>query len=77
MKLRGSESTCHRGKTNASTRTRTQVTVWCGYVSGGIIGQIFFENEQENAITVNGDCYRTMLSDFMFAKIEKYDIDDI
>ena len=54
-----------------------RVTVWCGFWSGGIIGPFFFENEQGNAVTVNGDRYRAMLSDFLFPKIEEDDIDDI
>lgn len=54
-----------------------RVTVWCGFWSGGIIWPFFFENEQENAITVNGDRYRAMLSDFLFPKIKEDDIDNI
>ena len=32
-----------------------RVTVWCGIWPRGIIGQFFFENEQGEAVTVNGD----------------------
>ena len=35
-----------------------QLTVCCGFWSRGIIGSFFFENEQGEAITVNGDRYR-------------------
>ena len=35
-----------------------QVTVWYGFWSRGIILPFFFENEQEEAVTVNGDRYR-------------------
>ena len=45
--------------------------------SRGIIGQFFFENEQREAFTVNGDCYRTMLTEFLFSKIEEEDIGNI
>ena len=41
-------------------------TVWCGFWSRGIIGQFFFENEQGEAVTVNGDRYRAMLNEFKF-----------
>ena len=34
----------------------------------------FFENEQEEAIMVNGDRYRAMLNEFLFTKIEEEDI---
>ena len=32
----------------------------------GLIGPFFFENEQEETVTVNGDRYRAMLNEFMF-----------
>ena len=50
------------------------VTVLCGFWSRGIIGQ-FFENEQGEAVTVNGDRYRTMLNEFLFTKIEEKNTD--
>ena len=37
----------------------------------------FFENEQGEAVTANGDCYRAMLNEFLFTKIEEEDIDNI
>ena len=47
-----------------------RVTVWCGFWSRGIIGPFFFENEQEQAVIVNGDRYRAMLNEFLFTKIK-------
>ena len=47
----------------------TQVTVWCGFWSRGIIGPFLFENEQGEAVTVNSDRYRAMLYEFLFTKI--------
>ena len=41
------------------------------------IWAIFFENEQGEAVTVNGDRYRAMLNEFLFTKIEKGDIGNI
>ena len=35
---------------------------------------IFCENEQGEAVTVNGDRYRAMLNEFLFTKIEEKDI---
>ena len=37
----------------------------------------FFENEQGEAVTVNGDIYRTILNEFLFTKIEEEDIGNI
>ena len=54
-----------------------RVTVWCGFWSGGLIEPFFFENEQGEAATVNGDHYRGMLNVFLFTKIEKEDIGNI
>ena len=41
------------------------------------IEPFFFENEQGEAITVNGDRYLAMLNDFLFTKIEEEDIGNI
>ena len=54
-----------------------RVTVWCRFWSTGIIVPFFFENEQGEAVTVNGDRYQTMLNEFLFTKIEKEDIANI
>ena len=57
------------------TPTHTKrVTVCCGFWSRGIIGPFFFENEQGEAVTVNGDRYQAMLNEFLFTKIEEEDI---
>ena len=39
-----------------------RVTVWYGFWCR----EIFFENEQAQAFTVNGDRYRAMLNEFLF-----------
>ena len=54
-----------------------RVTVWCGFWSRGLIGPVFFEKEQAEAITVNGDRYRAMFNEFLFTKIEKENIGNI
>ena len=53
------------------------VTVWCGFWSRAIIRPFFFENEQGEAITVNGDRYRAMLNEFLSIKIEKQDVGNL
>ena len=52
-----------------------QVTVWCWFWSRGIIGPFFFENEQEDAVTVIGD--RALLNEFLLTKIEEESIGNI
>ena len=54
-----------------------RVTVWCGFWSRVIIGLFFFENEQGEIVTVNGDRYQAMLNEFLFTKIEERDINSI
>ena len=54
-----------------------RVTDWCGLWSRGIIGPFFFENEEAEAVTLNGDRYRAMLKEFLFRKIEEEDIGNI
>ena len=69
----------HR-KTHAYIKRPThpkRVTVWCGLWFRGIIERFFFENEQEEAVTVKGDRYRALLNEFLFIKIEEEDISNI
>ena len=54
-----------------------RITVWCRFWSRGIIRQFFFENEQGEAVTVNGRRYGAMLNEFLFTKIEEKDIGNI
>ena len=54
-----------------------RLTVWCGFWSRGIIEPFFFEIEQGETITVNGDRYRAILNEFLFTKIEEEDIGNI
>ena len=54
-----------------------RVTVWCGFWSGGIIGPFFFENDAGNAVTVNGERYRAMLTNFLWPKIDAMNVDDL
>ena len=52
-------------------------TVWCGFWSRGIIGPFFFENEQVEAVTINGDRYWANFKELLFTKIEQEDIGNI
>lgn len=54
-----------------------KLTVWCGFWSGGIIGPYFFRNEAGNTVTVNGERYRSMITNFLWPKLEEVDLDNI
>ncbi|KAK3892905.1 hypothetical protein Pcinc_003271 [Petrolisthes cinctipes] len=40
-------------------------TVWCGLTADEIIGPYIFEDDHGNAVTVNGERYRTMIENFL------------
>ena len=48
-----------------------KVTVWCGMTSNEIIGPYFFEEENGRAITVNGERYHTLITDFLIPKVNE------
>lgn len=52
-------------------------TVWCGLWAGGIIGPYFFEDEAGDAVTVNGDRYRDMLTNFAISEIIDLNVPDM
>ena len=52
-------------------------SVWCRFWFRVIIGPFFFENEQGEAVTVNGNLYRAMLNEVLLTKIEEEDIGNI
>ena len=54
-----------------------RVTVWCWFWTRGIIGPYFFENQQGEAVTVNGDRYRAISNEFLLTEIEEEDIGNI
>ncbi|GFV40259.1 uncharacterized protein TNCV_1444121 [Trichonephila clavipes] len=41
-----------------------KLTVWCALWAGGIIGPYFFKNDEGHNVTVNGDRYRAMITNF-------------
>ncbi|GFU54306.1 uncharacterized protein TNCV_576821 [Trichonephila clavipes] len=43
-----------------------KLTVWCALWAGGIIGPYFFKNDGGHNVTVNGDRYRAMITNFSF-----------
>lgn len=54
-----------------------KTTVWCGLWAGGIIGPYFFKNDAGENVTVNGDRYRAMITDYLMPEIEARDLGDI
>ncbi|GFW32036.1 hypothetical protein TNCV_2600621 [Trichonephila clavipes] len=50
-----------------------KLTVWCALWAGGIIGPYFFKNDEGHNVTVNGDRYRAMITNFF---IPEYHLED-
>lgn len=53
-----------------------RVTVWCGICAYCIIGPFFFENDDGEAISVNGDRYRSMVDTFLRSEVENNGLED-
>ena len=54
---------------HASELHPRKITVWCGITSGIIIGPYFFEDPDENAVSVTGERYNQMLENFVQPEI--------
>ncbi|GFV27892.1 hypothetical protein TNCV_3041671 [Trichonephila clavipes] len=51
-------------------------TVWCALWAGGIIGPYFFKNDEGHNVTVNGDRYRAMITNFFIPKLNNHDVQE-
>ncbi|GFY05054.1 uncharacterized protein TNCV_561861 [Trichonephila clavipes] len=54
-----------------------KLTVWCALWAGGIIGQYFFKNDEGHNVTVNGDRYRAMLTNFFIPELNNHDVQEL
>lgn len=54
-----------------------RVTVWCAFWSGGVIGPYFFEDEDEAAVTVNGERYREMIRIFLWPRVDDMNLENM
>ncbi|GFX55326.1 putative DD41D transposase [Trichonephila clavipes] len=53
-----------------------KLTVWCALWAGGIIGPYFFKNDEGHNVTVNGDRYRAMITNFFIPELNNHDVHD-
>ncbi|GFV52092.1 transposase [Trichonephila clavipes] len=51
-----------------------KLTVWCALWTGGIIGTYFFKNDEGPKVTVNGDRYRAMITNFFIPELNNHDV---
>ncbi|GFU99624.1 transposable element Tc3 transposase [Trichonephila clavipes] len=61
-----------------NTVTSEKRTVWCALWAGGIIGPYFFKNDEGHNVTVNGDRYRALITNFFFIpKLNNHDVQEL
>ncbi|GFV80444.1 DUF4817 domain-containing protein [Trichonephila clavipes] len=56
---------------------REKLTVWCALQAGGIIGTYFFKNDEGHNVTVNGDRYRAMITNFFIPELNNHDVQEL
>ncbi|GFV99955.1 uncharacterized protein TNCV_3567461 [Trichonephila clavipes] len=54
-----------------------KLTVWCALWAGGIIGPYFFQNDEGHNVTVNGDRYRAMITNFFIPELNNHDVQEL
>ncbi|GFV42180.1 DUF4817 domain-containing protein [Trichonephila clavipes] len=69
------ESTSTKAK--PSSLVRKKLTGWCALWAGGIIGPYFFKNDEGHNVTVNGDRYRAMITNFFIPELNNHDVQEL
>ncbi|GFV25190.1 putative DD41D transposase [Trichonephila clavipes] len=54
-----------------------KLTVWCALWAGGIIGPYFFKNDEGHNVTVYGDRYRAMITNFFIPELNNHDVQEL
>ncbi|GFV98374.1 putative transposable element [Trichonephila clavipes] len=54
-----------------------KLTVWCALWAGGIIGPYFFKNNEGHNVTVHGDRYRAMITNFFIPELNNHDVQEL
>ena len=70
------------GESNSRVVQETQLhpqklSVWCKLRYGGNIGPYSFWNEAGKAVTINIECYNTVLTHSFFAEFDEIDAEDL
>ncbi|GFT21718.1 transposable element Tc3 transposase [Trichonephila clavipes] len=53
-----------------------KLTVWCALWAGGIIGP-YFKNDEGHNVTVNGNRYRAMITNFFIPELNNRDVQEL
>ncbi|GFW13121.1 uncharacterized protein TNCV_3330531 [Trichonephila clavipes] len=54
-----------------------KLTVWFALWAGRIIGPYFFKNDEGHNVTVNGDRYRAMITNFFIPELNNHDVQEL
>ncbi|GFW38088.1 transposase [Trichonephila clavipes] len=54
-----------------------KLTVWCALWAGGIIGPYIFKNDEGHNVTVNGDRYKVMITNFFIPELNNHDVQEM
>ncbi|GFX79470.1 putative transposable element [Trichonephila clavipes] len=54
-----------------------KLTVWCALWTSGIIGPYFFKNAEGHNVTVNGDRYRAMITNFFIPELNNHNVQEL
>ncbi|GFX70992.1 integrase catalytic domain-containing protein [Trichonephila clavipes] len=54
-----------------------KLTFWCALWAGGIIGPYFFKNDEGHNVTVNGDRYRAMITNFFIPELNNHYVQEL
>ncbi|GFU87850.1 putative transposable element [Trichonephila clavipes] len=54
-----------------------KLTVWCALWAGGIIGPYFFKNDEGHNVTVNGDRYTAMITNFFIPELNNHYVQEL
>ncbi|GFT86121.1 transposable element Tcb1 transposase [Trichonephila clavipes] len=64
------------GTQTCQDKLRKKLTVCCALWAGGIIGQ-YFKNDEGHNVTVNGDRYRAMITNFFIPELNNNDVQEL
>ncbi|GFW09163.1 putative DD41D transposase [Trichonephila clavipes] len=54
-----------------------KLTVWCALCARRIIDPYFFKNDEGHNVTVNGDRYRAMITNFFIPELNNHDVQEL
>ncbi|GFV07552.1 hypothetical protein TNCV_550541 [Trichonephila clavipes] len=54
-----------------------KLTVWCAFMGWWTIGPYFFKNDEGHNVTVNGDRYRAMITNFFIPELNNHDVQEL